>query len=565
MNFLLNIPDPRDKLFLQRILLNFVYLKGGITLKRFILSLTAVMMVLTVFGCSNTQDPADESTPLFTEKRLRPSITLFTETLGDIGIPIADGSGIVAAGIGLVGDPASAQPGTITIDVPGDVKQVLLFWEAQYNGSGTDDEIVVDGNAVTGTLVGGPTRFFGTAWSSTHRADITSLDLVNPGPNTLSIEGMDFTYGCPDCQNNGAGVLVIYDDGSGLAEIGIKEGNDCAYYGFSPTLDTTAPQTFYFSSATGTRYATLAMFAGSVNINRPNVVEVTIDGAVTRFIDVFQSFDGSQWDTATLSVEIPAGAMSMTVQALSEADPASMLTGDAASFTWLAAALAVPIEEEVIGCRVTGGGVNETGDWDGSLSKGQNGNRNMTNRYQFGGQAGASTALPPQPKGEWTHHQQKGPYGSFVFHGGTSSAPPGTAIMEISCSDPGNCAPAREAPAKQIDFAGIGVFKSIKQFTPALENVVIGESLHWFEVNIDDLGEPGKGKPDEVEGAYCPEMGFGVNGEPGDGDEKCDCPDFYRIKIYAGPSKLSDVIYEVYGYIDGGNLQIHPLTGHDLH
>lgn len=54
----------------------------------------------------------------------------------------------------------------------------------------------------------------------------------------------------------------------------------------------------------------------------------------------------------------------------------------------------------------------------------------------------------------------------------------------------------------------------------------------------------------------------------------CDCPDFYRITIYdgvdaatlasSGPNK-TDVIYEVYGYVDGGNLQIHPLTGYDLH
>lgn len=535
-------------------------------MKRFILSLAAALLVLTIFGCSNTQDPAEESTPLFNEMRLRPSITLFTETLGDIGIPLAGGSGIVAAGVGLVGEPSSAQPGTINIYVPGEVKQVILFWEAQYDGNGTDGDIIVNSNTVAGTLVGGPTLFFNTAWSSTQRADITYLDLVNPGPNELIIEGMDFTYGCPDCQNNGAGVLVIYDDGSGLAEIGVKEGNDCAFYGFDPTLDTTEPQTFYFGSASETRYATLVMFAGSVNTNRPNVVEVNVEGAVTRYIDVFQSFDGPQWDTATRTVEIPPGAMSMVVQALSEKDPSSTLTGNAASFTWLASALAVPIEdEEGIGCRVTGGGNNEMGEWDGTFASGKSGARSMTNRYTFGGQAGASTALPPQPSGEWTHHQQKGPFGSFVFHGGTSSAPPGTAIMEITCYDPDNCDPAREAPAKQIDFAGIGVFKSIKQFTPALENVIIGESLHWFEVNIDDLGEPGKGKPEDYADAYCPENGFGVNGVPGDGPEKCDCPDFYRIKIYDGPSNLSAVIYEVYGYVDGGNLQIHPLTGHDLH
>ena len=61
---------------------------------------------------------------------------------------------------------------------------------------------------------------------------------------------------------------------------------------------------------------------------------------------------------------------------------------------------------------------------------------------------------------------------------------------------------------------------------------------------------------------------------------ECSCSDFYRITIYDGvyaanvvknpdgsidPSQLNrtDVIYEVWGYIDGGNLQLHHPTGFD--
>ena len=54
-----------------------------------------------------------------------------------------------------------------------------------------------------------------------------------------------------------------------------------------------------------------------------------------------------------------------------------------------------------------------------------------------------------------------------------------------------------------------------------------------------------------------------MNGVPGDGDAKCECPDYYRITIYAGPTDASEIIYQVEGYINGGNLQIHPLTGYD--
>jgi hypothetical protein len=100
-------------------------------------------------------------------------------------------------------------------------------------------------------------------------------------------------------------------------------------------------------------------------------------------------------------------------------------------------------------------------------------------------------------------------------------------------------------------------------------------------VNIDDLGEPGgynKGAPDSED---CPDLGFGEKGDQPLAN--CDCPDFYRITIYDGvhaadvdwlpdgsidldslPTSPEDVIYEFYGYIDGGNLQIHHPTGQDL-
>jgi hypothetical protein len=208
-------------------------------------------------------------------------------------------------------------------------------------------------------------------------------------------------------------------------------------------------------------------------------------------------------------------------------------------------------------CRVTGGGVDKNGNWDGTFAKGHDNDRD---RYQFGGQAGANTAQQPQPKGEWTHHQQRGPSGSFVFHAGTASAPAGTEIDLIQCSDPGWCSPAREAPAKQIDFWGVGTFKSMKDVPPIIaNNVVVGVTLHRFEVNIDDSGEPGKSGRKDV--STCPDQGFGLHGDAE--YVNCECFDFYRITIYADETEAT-VIYQVSGYIKGGNLQIHPLTGYDL-
>lgn len=230
-------------------------------------------------------------------------------------------------------------------------------------------------------------------------------------------------------------------------------------------------------------------------------------------------------------------------------------------------------------CRLSGGNVGSDGG----------------NYYQFGGVAGANTALQPQPTGEWTHHQQFGPSGSFIFHTGTASAPPGSEIIEVRCSDPGGCSPSGNppSPSKQVDFDCIGTFKNISdRAQPAIKPTwlisganVIPEDItsqtfngtyHYCEVNIDDNGEG----PDSYDSSRCPPDGFGEKSTTGGAD--CDCPDFYRITIYDGvdaanvellsnglvdPSTLNqtDVIYEVEGYIKNGNgLQIHTLTGFDL-
>ena len=68
---------------------------------------------------------------------------------------------------------------------------------------------------------------------------------------------------------------------------------------------------------------------------------------------------------------------------------------------------------------------------------------------------------------------------------------------------------------------------------------------------ISDLGEPGNNGRQNTPG-WCDEFGY-VNDLPGD----CRCSDFYHIIIYGDEEYESGIIYEVYGYIKGGNLQIH--------
>lgn len=261
-----------------------------------------------------------------------------TEELGPASVSIAEGSGIVAAGTGMV-----AQPATLDVEVPAgaSVEQVLLYWEGMdRTNTGGDDTIVVDGNAVTGDLIGGPTLFFNNAYSSAFRADITALGLVGAGSNSLTVEGLEFTR-----VNDGAGVLVIYDDGSTTAEIGVRDGLDLAFVNFVPPLDTTVAQTFTFATEDADRVADLSMFFSSVAGqdlpgDRPSVIEVTVDGVVAEYVNLLASNDGDEWDTVELEVTIPAGVGAVTVQALSE-DRAGT-NNRPASFGWITASLSVP-------------------------------------------------------------------------------------------------------------------------------------------------------------------------------------------------------------------------------
>ncbi len=268
-----------------------------------------------------------------------------TETLGEPSIPIASGNGTVAGGTGLI----DQETGTITLDVPlgVSIEQVLLYWEGQAftETSGFDDDIVVDGQTVEGVLIGGPTRFFSAAWSSTYRADITGLGLVDPGLNTIDVSGLDF-----DRRSNGAGILVITSDGGPNSTLAVRDGNDLAYIGFNPPLQSTIPQTVTFPPATTDRVATIDVFASSVagdfEGERPNIILATVDGVVTQFDNVLNNTDGKEWDTVRLEVSIPAGATSLTLQLLSD-DPATPNTGaNPASLAWNAATFNIPTPRE---------------------------------------------------------------------------------------------------------------------------------------------------------------------------------------------------------------------------
>jgi hypothetical protein len=319
---------------------------------------------------------------LFENKRLIPIVVLFlaffasnaivfadgTETLDDPSIPIASGTDIIAAGVGMNQQPSSLE---ITIPTGAVVNQVILYWEGQMYGEVTGDNTInINGQNVTGTLIGGPAYFFGNVYSSAYRADITSLSLLDTGTNNLVLSELNFSYA-----TNGAGVMVIYDDGSGTADIQIRDGLDLAFIYFPEPRKSTVPQTFNFPPSAEERTGNLAMFfssvAGSISgagADRPTSIEVTIGGTTTFYSNLLASISGEEWDTLNLPITIPANATDLTIQAFSRDDNA---TGNLpASFTWIGTGLSVPVIEQpaTVGDRVwfdnNGDGVQDA-DEDG--------------------------------------------------------------------------------------------------------------------------------------------------------------------------------------------------------
>src|SRR5688572_5961080 len=118
-----------------------------------------------------------------------------TEFLSHPSVAHFDGTDWVLGGVGL----ANGQPGVINIDIPAGVgiKRVFAYWEGQAASAGEQgdsDTITIEGLSVTGRRIGGPTQWQTPEprFSSSYRADITGLGLIQNGPNAIDVSGLDF-------------------------------------------------------------------------------------------------------------------------------------------------------------------------------------------------------------------------------------------------------------------------------------------------------------------------------------------------------------------------------------
>lgn len=298
---------------------------------RSFLILAIFTATLLVAGCSQEQDSVSPGNGV--------EITTKdgTEVLGPPSIPIASGTGFAAGGVGMVG----VTSGQLTVEVPdgAQVAQAILYWAGGTDAEEGDDEISLDGTLIAGELIGGPVRFYHAVEFSAYRADITDLGLVAPGVNTFTVADFDFPEAQED-ENNGASILVIYDDGTEAA-ITLRDGLDMAYFGFEPTLDATVPQVFAVEPEEEARTAELVILAASVGENRPTTIQVTTSGGVQVFENVLGSTDGAAWDSLILPIDVPAGADEISVQIVST--PSTDPRG--ASLGWVAAGIALQATE----------------------------------------------------------------------------------------------------------------------------------------------------------------------------------------------------------------------------
>lgn len=252
--------------------------------------------------------------------------------LQEKGLTLAgDGEGLMGWGGG---------PRDLTVNVGGTVRFALLYWAGRERpcvetpaGSGDcsgvpepykDQELVFDGTPITGTIIGTetqPVSAGGPILNIGYFADVTSL-VSAKGVGTHNFTIADGNLSGNLWRLDGITLLVGYTNpgDTNWYRVLVADGLDFAW-GPDPTpgeTRVTAPYTFNHGANLSNRTAELWLGMGDGTADRPD--HVTISNNATQF-NIFDSTNGTQWDTETLTIDIPAGVGTTTVQAVSAPNP----------------------------------------------------------------------------------------------------------------------------------------------------------------------------------------------------------------------------------------------------
>jgi len=249
--------------------------------------------------------------------------------LQEKGLTLAgDGKGLMGWG---------GVPRTLTVNVQGPVRFALLYWAGRErpcvetpSGSGDcsgvtqpfkDQEIVFDGTPITGTIIGTETQPVtggGPILNIGYFADVTSI-VSAKGVGNQSFQFADGNAGSNLWRLDGTSLLVAYTNtaDTNWYRVLVADGLDSAF-GPDPTpgeTRITAPYTFNHGANLSARTAELWLALGDGTADRPDNVTISNNPTSFNFLD---ASNGAQWDNDVLSISIPAGVGTTTVQAHSE-------------------------------------------------------------------------------------------------------------------------------------------------------------------------------------------------------------------------------------------------------
>jgi hypothetical protein len=255
-----------------------------------------------------------------------------------------------AGGVGL----QDTRAGLLSVNIGGPVQGALLYWAGRDRpcpeSAGAcvipfqpykDQVLTFDGNTITGTVIGTegqPISAGGPINNIGYLADVTSIvQAKGTGLKVFSVADADL--GSNLFRLNGATLVVIYTNPADttISRMILYDGLDFAY-GIDPTpgpTRVTVPVTFSHGAEGVARQAQLLVSSGDGEATRPDRIDISNNPSVVNGLN---SSAGHSWDADWITVNIPAGVASTTVQLFSEP-----LDQNPDSLLWILGALRIPL------------------------------------------------------------------------------------------------------------------------------------------------------------------------------------------------------------------------------
>jgi hypothetical protein len=233
---------------------------------------------------------------------------------------------LATAGVGLQGWDGT--PRNLTVTVGGTVRFALLYWNGStvcetnanpcpFSQPFKDQQIIFNGNPITGTVIGTETQTFMSGNPKLHIgyfADATSI-VASAGTGTHSFTFADGNGASNLDQLNGASLVVAYTDASNpnFYRVLVWDGLDFAQASSFAAGDNrvTAPVNFNHGATASARQGELYIINGGSTASLPDTVTVSNNPTIANSLD---ASSGNLWDNDKHSINIPANAGTTTVQ-----------------------------------------------------------------------------------------------------------------------------------------------------------------------------------------------------------------------------------------------------------